>query len=124
MKLGEWLKKYRVDHNMSMQEMADVCGFSKTYVSLLEKGINPTTKRPFSPSMHTFEKIARATGQDVDSLLKILDDEKLMTVKSSSFSFSEEERKLVNDYRNLNFDNRLMIDSLMEKFLAVQAVAR
>ena len=26
MKLGEYLKKYRSEHGMSMQEMADVCG--------------------------------------------------------------------------------------------------
>ena len=80
MKLGEWLKKYRTEHQMSMQEMADACGFSKAYVSLLEKGINPTTKKPFSPTIQTFEKIARATGQDVDSLLKILDSEQPVTL--------------------------------------------
>ena len=124
MKLGEWLKRYRIAHKMSMQEMADICGFSKAYVSLLEKGINPTTNKPFSPTIQTFEKIARATGQDVDSLLKILDDEQLITIKPSSSSFSEEEKKLVDGYRNLNFDNRRMIDSLMEKFLTVQSVAQ
>ena len=40
-KLGEWIKRYRLKHGMSMQDMANVCGFSKAYISMLEKGINP-----------------------------------------------------------------------------------
>ena len=74
MKLGKWLREYWRAHGMTMNDMADACGFSKSYVNLLEKGINPTTQKPVSPTMQTLEKIARATGQDVDSLLKILDD--------------------------------------------------
>ena len=41
MKLGEWLTMYRTRNNLSMQNMADACGFSKAYVGMLEKGINP-----------------------------------------------------------------------------------
>ncbi len=116
MKLGEWLRNYRLSHEMSMQEMADACGFSKAYVSLLEKGINPTTNKPFSPTIQTFEKIASATGQSIDSLLKVIDDEQLVTVRPSP-KFSSEETKLINDYRNLNRDDRRTILRLISAFL-------
>lgn len=72
MKLGEWIAIYRARNNLTMQNMADACGFSKAYI-MLEKEINPTTGKPVSSTIQTFEKIARATGQDLDSLLKILD---------------------------------------------------
>ena len=120
MKLGEWLKEYRQRHNMTMQDMADVCGFSKSYVNMLEKGINSTTQKPVSPTIQTLEKIARATGQDIDSLLKILDGEQPVTVRP--FKINEEEIRLVKNFRNLNRLNRKQILNIMSAFLTQQSV--
>lgn len=80
MKLGEWIKEYRKEHGISMQVMADMCGFSKAYVGMLEKGINPTTKRPISPTMQTFQKIADGVGIDVNDLIKLLDNDQPITL--------------------------------------------
>ena len=82
MKVGEWLKLYREQHNLSMQALADLCGFSKAYINVLEKGVNPKTGKPISPTMQTFEKIARGTKTDVDTLLKILDSDQPITVNA------------------------------------------
>ena len=82
MKVGEWLKLYREQHNLSMQALADLCVFSKAYINVLEKGVNPTTGQPISPTMQTFEKIARGTKTDVDTLLKILDGDQPITVNA------------------------------------------
>lgn len=82
MKIGEWLKLYREQHNLSMQALADLCGFSKAYINVLEKGINPKTGKPISPTMQTFEKIARGTKTDVDTLLKILDGDQPITLNA------------------------------------------
>ncbi len=109
MRLGEWIKDYRLQHDMTMQEMADVCGFSKAYISMLEKGINPTTNKPVSPTMQAFEKIAVATGQNVDSLLKILDGEQPVTIKPNLNNFSAEETRLLDGYRELDAGGRKVI---------------
>lgn len=106
MKLGEWLKKYRTKHNMTMQELADACGFSKAYLSMLERGVNPQTGKPYSPTMQTFEKIARGTLTDVDSLFKILDDDQPITLNPSPEKLSQEETRLLDDYRTLNNDGQ------------------
>lgn len=82
MKVGEWLKLYREQHNLSMQALADLCGFSKAYINVLEKGVNPKTGKPISPTMQTFEKIARGTKTDVDTLLKILDGDQPITLNA------------------------------------------
>ena len=82
MKIGEWLKLYREQHSLSMQALADLCGFSKAYINVLEKGINPKTGKPISPTMQTFEKIARGTKTDVDTLLKILDGDQPITLNA------------------------------------------
>ena len=53
MKLGEWIRNYRTQHGLSMQKMADLCGFSKAYVGVLEQGINPTNNKPISPTIQS-----------------------------------------------------------------------
>ena len=121
MQIGEWLKSYRIQHKLTMQDMANLCGFSKSYVNMLEKGINPTTNKPVSPTMQIFEKIARATGQDIDSLLKLLDDEQLVTINTSNAKISAEESKLLADYRDLNSFNKQQITNIISAFLAQQA---
>ena len=123
MKLGEYLKKYRKEHKMTMQEMADACGFSKAYVSLLEKGINPTTNKPFSPTLQTLDKIAYATGQDIDSLLKQLDDGQLVTVKPAEYTFSNEEKEMVKGFNSLNTDGRNIIFSVINSLRITHSAA-
>ena len=105
MKLGEYLAMYRARNKLTMQNMADACGFSKAYISMLEKGINPTTGKPVSPTMQAFEKIAKATGQDLDSLLKILDGDQPITISATN-SLNSEEMKLVDEFRSLDNDGR------------------
>lgn len=73
MTLGQWIKNYRAENRMSMQEFADRCGFSKAYIGQLEKGLNPKTGRPISPTMATLSKIAAGVGMDLDIFLKKLD---------------------------------------------------
>ena len=128
MKLGEWMKEYRNQHNMSMQEMADICGFSKAYVSMLEKGINPTTNKPVSPTMQTFEKIATATGQDVDSLLKIIEGGQPITIRPYPTKFSDDEKNLIYNYRELNDGGKKVIMDMIGQLnfgnRAVRKVAR
>ena len=80
MTLGKWIKNYRIKHSLSMQDMADMCGFSKAYIGQLEKGVNPSTGKPISPTIQAFDKIAQAVGLDLDTFLKELDGNQLVTL--------------------------------------------
>ena len=106
MKLGEWLKMYRTKHNMTMQDLADACGFSKAYIGMLEKGINPTTGKPVSPTLQTLDKIAKGTGQDIDSLLKFLDGDQSITIATVSNNLSAEQATVLKAYDELPSDGR------------------
>lgn len=123
MRLGEWIKKYRETNNMSLQDMADMCGFSKSYVHMLEKGVNPTTNRVVSPTVMTLQKIANATGQDVDSFLKNIDDDQPVTVKPSEFEIDADEKEFLQKYRKLNVPNKQSLMNVMSAFLAQQSIA-
>lgn len=83
MKIGEWVRSYRKEHGLSMQAFGDMCGLSRAYISILEKGVNPTTNKPFSPTMQTVQKIAEVTGLDLNSL----DKDQTIIGKLGLFSF-------------------------------------
>ena len=68
MTLGEIIKKYRIEHGMSMKDFSEASGISKAYVGLLEKNIHPTTKKEIAPSIEVIKKVADAMGKDFDSI--------------------------------------------------------
>lgn len=51
MKLGDKIKQFRLEKKLTMQQLADLSGKSKGYISMLEKGINPQTQKPIEPSL-------------------------------------------------------------------------
>lgn len=115
MKLGEWIKQYRSEHGLSMQAMADMCGFSKAYIGMLEKGINPTTKKPLSPTLQTFNKIATGVGINIDAFISLLDKDQPITIPhrekaKKSISVTDAELKHLENYRDLDDTQKKMID--------------
>ena len=75
MLLGEIIKKYRDEHQMSLQDFANLIGTSRSYIHMLEKNVNPSTKKPISPSIETLKSLANAMNMDLDILLKQLNSE-------------------------------------------------
>jgi len=74
MKLSEVIKKYREEHHITMEKLAQDSGMSKSYISMLENERNPKTGNPIVPSIDTLKKLAKGMHTDIDSLIKILDD--------------------------------------------------
>ena len=110
MKIGEWLKAYREQHGLSMRAMADLCGFSKAYINILEKGVNPKTGKPISPTMQAFEKIARATKTDIDTLFKILDSDQPVTLQKQKEYSDTFKRPVYDDLSKLLDKTEIMFD--------------
>lgn len=73
MTLGEYIRTYRKEHNMSLRDFAELADLSPQYISNIEKGINNDGK-PLSPTMTTYNKIAKATGISEGKLLSSVDD--------------------------------------------------
>lgn len=110
MKLGEYLKAYRERHGLSMRALADLCGFSKAYINILEKGVNPKTGKPISPTIQAFEKIAAATKTDVDTLLKILDSDQPITVPAPASVSDQHSPRDLNDLARFLNKTEIMFD--------------
>lgn len=85
MNLGDLIKKYREAHNMSLREFAQLSGISHTYVSALEKNEDPRTHKPIAPTLDTIRQVGRVLNKSVDEIIRMLDDEQLIKLNSSTF---------------------------------------
>jgi repressor LexA len=82
MNISEFIKKYRKDHKMTMQEFADRSGLSKGYISQLENDYRfRKDGAHIIPSLPTYVSLAGAMGMDVNDLLKAVNSEISLTGK-------------------------------------------
>lgn len=74
MKLGDLIKAFRDEHSLSQRQFAIQCDLSNGYISILEKGINPSTGKPVTPTLPQFKKIAEGMGITLSELFEQVDD--------------------------------------------------
>lgn len=70
--LGDIIKKYRLDNDLSLREFSKKCGLSHTYIDKLEKGVDPRSQKPVEPTLDALEKISTAINLSLDELLTML----------------------------------------------------
>lgn len=85
MLLGDIIKQYREEHQMSLQDFADLIGTSRSYIHMLEKNVNPSTNKPINPSIETLKSLAKAMNMDLDLLLKQLNDDQNIYLDESEY---------------------------------------
>lgn len=80
MTLGDLVRSYRQDHQMTMQEFADQCGLSKAYISMLERNRNPKSGKPPIPSLETIRSISAVIGADFNDVIAVLDGDQQVSL--------------------------------------------
>lgn len=73
MRLGEVVKNYLKEHDMSLRSFARLSGITPTNLSYIINGKTPRGNEQV-PSIHTYRKIADAMGMDVEDLIGMVDD--------------------------------------------------
>lgn len=129
MKIGEWIHSYRKEHGLSMQTFGDMCGLSRAYISILERGINPTTGKSFVPTIQTLKKIADVTHTDFDKLLSFLDDSQEVLINCPSeetapnefIKLSPAEQQHIRKYRKLSPAGKKEVDHYLDFRLSAEA---
>lgn len=75
MSIGELIKNYRTEHNLSQRKFAAQCGgITNGYIAMLEMGRNPSTGKPIIPSIDKLAAIANGMGMSLDQLFRSVDD--------------------------------------------------
>lgn len=101
MKLGDKIKQFRLKKKLTMQQLADLSGKSKGYISMLEKGINPQTQKPIEPSLEAIQSIAKSLNVDLEDLIS--DTEDVIRLPKLNNPIVE---KITNTVQKLNKDNQ------------------
>lgn len=74
MKLGDIIRSYRETHGLSQRQFAVQCDLSNGYISILEKGINPGTGKPVTPTLPQLRKIAEGMKMSLAELFQQAED--------------------------------------------------
>lgn len=101
MTIGEIIKRYRTENDLSMDNFGKLASLSKAYISVLERGSNPRNNKPVIPSIDTLRAIAQAMGMDLNKLISLLDDNQKIKLSSpeppensSTLTLGKENNKL------------------------------
>lgn len=74
MTLGDCIKEYREEHDLSQRQFADMIGISNAYISILEKNVNPKTGEAPAPSYGVYKKVADILQISVQELMERADE--------------------------------------------------
>lgn len=74
MTLKDLIQLYRKEHNLSQRQFASLCDLSNGYISMIEKGINPNTNEPITPTLPALKKIAKGMKLTLAQLLTNADE--------------------------------------------------
>lgn len=74
MKLGELISEYRKSQGLSQRQFAEKCDLSNGYISILEKGENPNTGKPITPTIPQLKKLAAGMNMTVMEMFEKVDD--------------------------------------------------
>ena len=123
MELKTFINSYRTEHNLTMEQFAKLVSLSKGYISMLEKGYNPQTRKKIIPSISALNNIAIATGTDLDHLLKIIDDIEvsLDSPAQDMIISNPQEEQLIIGYRKLTESNQKELLAYLDMKLNMQS---
>ena len=74
MTLSELIRSYRKEKDLSQRQFALQCDLSNGYISFLEKGVNPQTQQPITPTLPALQKLAAGMNITLNDLFKMVDD--------------------------------------------------
>ena len=84
MLLGDIIKKYRSEHNLSQRDFAKKCDLSHTYIAALEKKFDSRSGKKIAPTVDSVKSISKALNMPLQDLLNVLDNEQEFIVNNNS----------------------------------------
>jgi transcriptional regulator with XRE-family HTH domain len=118
MGIGEVIKQYRKENDLSLREFAEKASLSHAYIDKLENGKDPTTGKPVMPTMRTIKSIAKAMGISTDDLMVAAgyidktDPPKPKALEGLDMFFMRKIGKMSPDGKKKVYDYIEMVDTL------------
>lgn len=112
--LGDLIKQYRNDKGMSLRDFAKQCGLSHTYISALEKNIDPRTGKPIAPTLDTVKYLSQGMNMSIEDILKILDDEQEFKIKENAPKYDDQKYYMCPVYGQISAGQPNWADECIE----------
>lgn len=116
MTLGEFIKNFREENNLSQRQFSAKSGISNSLVSMLEANMNNHTGKPITPTIETIACVARACQCSIDDILNQIDSIDIDISRAESYVMSKEEAQLLAYYRSMNRAGRTVLMASAEGF--------
>lgn len=99
MYIGEIIKKYREDNNISLREFSEKCELNHSYIHKLEKIYDPRTGNLFSVSYDSIKNIAQGLNMELGDLINLLEDNTNFTV-DNNIDYNDVDYDIINEDDN------------------------
>lgn len=117
MHLGEYIKQYRDQHEMTVREFAKRSGLSPGYISMLEKNQNPKNNEPIIPSIETFQKVALGMGTTIHEIMRHVDENQPVAIE---YVIDYQERENIKaTARNIIYDSDISPESVEDYYMNI-----
>lgn len=93
MYIGEIIKKYREENELSQRAFASKTSLSPSYINTLEKIYNPKTGKPYSVTTDVAVELSNAMHIKIEDLLNMLNNDQEFVVNQDSFSNYKNNKK-------------------------------
>ena len=111
MTIGEFIISYRKEHGISQRAFAKLANLSYSYIGILETGRN-TNGSITTPSIETYNSIAKAVGLSLFDLLKTVQDDVVINPV-----FTVEEQMLILSFRKASDRDKEIIHKVLDSYL-------
>lgn len=86
MYIGEIIKRYRTNHELSQRAFASRTSLSPSYINTLEKIYNPKTQKPYSVTTDVALELANAMNIKIEDLLNMLNTDQEFNINNDNNS--------------------------------------
>lgn len=84
MYIGEIIKRYRIENDLSQRAFASRTSLSPSYINTLEKIYNPKTNKPYSVTTDVALELANAMNMKIEDLLNMINKDQEFKVNTSN----------------------------------------
>ena len=83
MYIGEIIKEYRINYQLSQRAFASRTTLSPSYINTLEKIYNPKTGKPYSVTTDVADELSKAMNMSIEELLSKINGNQEFTLNAS-----------------------------------------
>ena len=125
--LSEYVRNVRKEKGLKVKDVCNRCALSRSYINMIEAGLNPKTKKPIVPSLETIVELSK--GLDVPCLelltsigfINQLEDEQLLSYRQFIEEVLVYKYSMLNmDFKALPFETKQRIIDEIDDFIGFQ----